>query len=89
VSSLDPAVERQRSAVDTVAGLMSAAALFFSLFALAFRPITVSFAAILLALVGAGMSSRHRTLAAAAVAVSTLCFIGGVIIAVVTKNNLW
>jgi hypothetical protein len=68
---------------------MSAAALFFALVALAFHPIPVSVAAILLALVGAGISSRHQTLAAGAVAVSALCFVAGIVIAVFTHNSLW
>jgi hypothetical protein len=68
---------------------MSAAALFFALVALAFHPIPVSVAAILLALVGAGISSRHQTLAASAVAVSALCFVAGIVIAVFTHHSLW
>jgi uncharacterized membrane protein YozB (DUF420 family) len=89
VNAVDPGVVNRRSAVDTVAGLMSAAALFFSLIALAYHPLPVSIAAILLALIGAGMSSRHRTLATTAVTVSALCFVGGLVIAVVTKHSLW
>lgn len=89
MNSVDPGVVNRRSAVDTVAGLMSAAALFFSLIALAYHPLPVSIAAILLALIGAGMSSRYRTLAATAVTVSALCFVGGLVIAVVTKHSLW
>jgi hypothetical protein len=50
VSSVEPRVVSRGSAVDTVAGLMSAAALFFSLIALAYHPLPVSIAAILLAL---------------------------------------
>jgi hypothetical protein len=89
VSSVDPLAAPRRSGVDAVAGLMSAAALFFSLVALAYHPIPISIASIMLALVGAGMSSRHRTLASTAVAVSALCFVGGVVVAVVTHNSLW
>jgi hypothetical protein len=89
VSSVDPIAGTHRTGVDTVAGLLSAAALFFSLVALAYHPIPIAVASILLALIGAGMSSRHRTLGSAAVAVSALCFVGGVVVAVVTHHSLW
>jgi len=79
----------QRGAVDTLAGLFAAAALFFGLIALAYRPVPVAIAAILLGLLAAGMSERYRRLAAAALTVSAISFVAGMAIAVVTDNPLW
>jgi hypothetical protein len=81
--------EPRRGSVDTLAGFLAAAALFFGLIALAFRPVPVGTAAILLGLVAAGMSERQRRLAGAAVGVSALCFVAGMAIAVVTESPLW
>ncbi len=78
-----------RETVDTLAGLFASAALFFGLVALAYRPVPVAVAAILLSLVAAGMSERYRRLAAVALAVSSLCFVAGTALAVVTDNPLW
>ena len=78
-----------RGVVDTLAGLFASSALFFGLIALAYRPVPVSVAAILLSLVAAGMSERYRRLAALALAVSSICFVAGLAIAVVTDNPLW
>lgn len=80
---------RHRGTVDTLAGLFAAAALFFGLIALAYRPVPVATAAILLGLVAAGMSERYRRLAGAALAVSAISFVVGMAIAVVTDNPLW
>jgi hypothetical protein len=89
MSSIESPAPDRKSAVDTVAGLMSAAALLFSLVAIAYHPITISVASVTLALVGAGLSARYRRLAAAAVYVSALCFVVGISIAVITHNPLW
>ncbi|MER3410600.1 MAG: hypothetical protein C4306_11080 [Thermoleophilia bacterium] len=74
-----------RGVVDTLAGLFASSALFFGLIALAYRPVPVSVAAILLSLVAAGMSERYRRLPP----VSSICFVAGMAIAVVTGNPLW
>ncbi len=89
MSAVDPAALARRSTVDTIATFMSAAALFFALVALAYHPIPIACAAILISLVAAGMSSRYKLLALGAVSVSTICFVAGVAIAVVTNNSLW
>ncbi len=77
------------STVDVLAGFLAAAALFFGLIALAYRPVPVATAAILLGLVATAMSDRHRRLAAVSLLISSLCFVAGVSVAVVTDNPLW
>jgi uncharacterized membrane protein (DUF2068 family) len=78
-----------RSWADPLSGLFAAMALFFSLLALAYHPLTVSVAAFLLALVSVMMSSRHERLAGIALAVAGVCFIAGMTIAIVTEKPLW
>ena len=84
----DPLHDRQ-SAADAVAGLLAAAALFVSLFALAYRPMRLIPAAVVLSLVAAAMTDRHRRLVVAAAAAAAVCWVVGVTIAVVTKNPLF
>jgi len=88
-AAYDPVAEAHRNAVETLAGFFAAASLFASLTALAYRPIPLSVASALLALVASGMSVRHKTLCLAAVLVSGTCFVGGLVIAIVTGNTLW
>jgi hypothetical protein len=85
----DPVAEAQRNTVEAVAGFLAAAAIFASLVALAYHPVPLSVAACLMSLVAAGMSTRHRTLCLAAVLVSATCFVGGIVIAIVTGHQLW
>ena len=85
---LSPDTERQ-SPADSVAGLLAAAAIFTSLIGLAYRPVRIVPFAVVVALVAAGMSSRHTRLAQAAVAISGACFVGGLILAVITSNPLF
>ena len=85
----DPIAETRRNTVETLAGFFAAASLFTSLAALAFRPVPLSVTSALLALVASGMSVRHKTLCFAAILVSGICFVGGVVIAIVTGNSLW
>jgi hypothetical protein len=92
---------RSREALDTVVGLMAAAAIFLSLLAmvnidlsisghdLAARPIRVGVGAILLALVAAAIGGRHRRLATAAVFIAAAAWMFGMIIAVVTEHPLY
>jgi hypothetical protein len=80
---------RQRATLDTVAGLLAAAAAFSSLIAIAYRPIRIGPAAILIALVAAGIGGRHQRLAGIALAVAGVAWIVGMILAVVTENPLW
>jgi hypothetical protein len=96
-----PESDSARSGLDTVAGLMSATAIFLGLLGatdfdlsisgthLEMRPVRVGIAAIALALVAAGLGGRHRRLAGAAVAIAGACWVIGMIIAVVTERPLF
>lgn len=85
----DPIAESRRNTVEALAGFFAAVSLFTSLVALAFRPVPLAVTASLLALVASGMSVRHKTLCLAAVIVAAVCFVGGVVIAIVTSHSLW
>jgi hypothetical protein len=78
-----------RSWADPLSGLFAAMALFFSLVAVAYHPLTVSVVAFALGLVAVLMSPRHERLAGIALAVAGVCFIAGMTIAVVTEKPLW
>ncbi len=88
-ATYDPVAESRKNNVEAVAGFLAAASLFVSLVALAYHPVPLSVAACLLALVASGMSSRHKTLCLTAVIVSATCFVGGMVIAIVTGHALW
>ena len=85
----DASHEARQNLVENVAGLFAAASLFVSLVALAYHPLPLTVASALLALVASGMSTRYRLLCAAALAVAGICFIGGLVIAIVTNHSLW
>jgi hypothetical protein len=74
---------------DTVAGFLCAFSFTMSAIALVRHPGLLAPVAILLALVAARMTERHRTLAAIAVATSTLAFVLGMIVAIVTEKPLF
>jgi hypothetical protein len=80
--------ERARPA-ETVAGLLSSAAIFVSLVGIAYRPLRLIPLAIVLALVAVGIGGRHERLAAVAVGIGALSFLVGMALAVVTSNPLW
>jgi hypothetical protein len=93
--------EPQRERLDTLAGLMSATAIFLGLLAmtnfnlsisgthLQMRPVRIGVAAVVLALVAAGIGGRHSRLAAIAVAVAGLSWAAGMVIAVVTERPIF
>lgn len=82
-------VSRRAEVTAAVSGLLSASALFAALLALAYRPARIVPAAIVLSLVAARMSDRHRRLAAVAVAAAGICFVLGMTFAVITNNSLF
>ena len=81
--------DAQTRPAEAVAGFLAAAALFASFVALVYRPARIAPAAILVALVAAGMGGRHARLAAFAVAVATTCWVVGMIVAVLTDHPLY
>jgi hypothetical protein len=68
---------------------MAAAAIFVSLIGLAYKPVRLIPAALVVALVAAGMGGRHRALAAWAVAVAAVCWVVGMTIAIATGRALY
>jgi hypothetical protein len=101
MSNVYSAPERRREALDTIAGLMSATAIFVALLGATnfnlsisgthfeMRPVRIGIAAVALALVAAGIGGRHRRLAAAAVAIAGACWVLGMAIAVITQRPLF
>jgi hypothetical protein len=93
--------ERRREGLDTFAGLLSATAIFVGLLGatnldltiegthLEMRPVRIGVAAVVLALVAAGIGGRHRKLAAVAVAISGVSWLLGMVIAVVTERPIF
>ena len=77
------------AASETVAGFLAALAIFASLIALAWHPLRLIPASMLLALVAAAMGGRHQRLAFAAVMIVAGCFFFGMAIAVLTERPLW
>jgi hypothetical protein len=53
------------------------------------RPVRIGVAAVVLALVAAGLGGRHRKLAAAATAIAGAGWLLGMIVAVVTERPLF
>jgi hypothetical protein len=93
--------EPQRERIDTIGGLMSAAAIFIGLLGmtnfdlsisgthLEMRPIRIGVAAVVLALVAVGIGGRHRRLAGLAVAIAGASWAAGMVIAVVTQRPIF
>ena len=74
---------------DTVAGFLCAFSFALSGIAIARDPGLLAPVAIVVALVAARMTVAHRTLAAVAVAVATLAFFLGMVVAIATDNPLF
>ena len=93
--------ESGRHGLDTFAGLLSATAIFVGFLGatnfnlsingthLEMRPIRIGVAAVVLALVAAGIGGRHRRLAGAAVAIAGASWVLGMAIAVITQRPLF
>ena len=74
---------------ETIAGYMSAAAVFLGAIALVVRPLPLSLAAIALSLVATTIGGRWGRLHALAVGFATASFVIGMTIAVVTGRPLY
>lgn len=79
---------RERPA-DVVAGLLASLAIFASLIGIAYRPVRLIPAALLLALLAASLSGRHLRLAAFAIGIGGACFVIGMAAAVITDHPLF
>jgi hypothetical protein len=74
---------------ETVAGYLSAIAIFVSLVGLAWHPLRLILPSLVIALVAAGMAGPGRRLPFAAVLICAVCLFFGFTIAVVTSHPLW
>lgn len=74
---------------ETIAGYMSAAAIFIAAMAVVVRPLPLAVAALLLSLVATGIGGRWGRLHAVAVGAATVAFIVGMTIAVVAGRPLY
>jgi hypothetical protein len=83
-----PAQAADRPA-DTVAGLLAALSIFGSCLGLVYRPVRIIPFTILLALIAAGLGTRHQRLAAYALAISGVCFIAGTFFAIITNHPIF
>ena len=81
--------ERSESPADTVAGFLAALTLLGGLLSLVWYPGRVGSAALLVGLVAAALATRQRALAAAALAFTTLCWVAGMVIAVVAERPVF
>ncbi len=74
---------------ETVAGFLSAIAIFFSLVGLAWHPLRLILPSLAIALIASGMGSGKGRLQFAAVLICALCLFFGLTIAVTLSKPLW
>ena len=79
----------QRRPSETVAGFLSAIAIFMSLVGLVWHPLRLILPSLAIALVAAGMGQGKGRLQFAAVLICTGCFFFGLTIAVAFSKPLW
>jgi len=83
-------VTREEGPAETIAGFLSALAIFGGLIAIAQRPVTIGLFSLFIGLVAAALAGgRHKNLAAAAVAIAASCWLVGMIVCVLTNRPLW
>jgi hypothetical protein len=78
-----------RTTSETVAGFLSAIAIFVSLVGLAWHPLRLILPSLAIALVASGMGRRKGRLQFAAVLICALCLFFGLTIAVALSKPLW
>ena len=74
---------------DTVAGFLASLAIFAALIGVAWHPLRLIPAAMVLALLAAAMSAARQRFALAAVLITAVCFFAGMAIAVIAQKPLW
>ena len=74
---------------ETLAGFLAALSIFTSAVGVAYRPLRLIPAALVLALLSTAIGGRSARLATFAVAFGALCFVLGLVFAVVTTHPLW
>lgn len=78
-----------RGPSETVAGFLSAMAIFVSLAGIAWHPLRLILPSLAIALVASGMAGPGRRLPLAAVLICAGCLFFGFTVAVVTSHPLW
>ena len=78
-----------RRTSETVAGYLSAIAVFVSLAGIAWHPLRLILPALAIALVAAGMAGPARRLPLAAVSIGAVSLFFGFAVAVATNHPLW
>ena len=79
----------RRSTSETVAGYLSAVAIFVSLVGIAWHPLRLILPSGAVALVAAGMGGEKGRLQLAAVLICAICLFLGLTVAVATSHPLW
>jgi hypothetical protein len=79
----------RRTSAETVAGFLSAIAIFVSLVGIAWHPLRLILPSAAIALIASGMASSRRQLPFAAVLICAVCLFLGFTVAVVTSHPLW
>jgi hypothetical protein len=78
-----------RRTSETVAGFLSAIAIFMSLVGIAWHPLRLILPSLAIALIAAGMGAGKGRLQFAAMLICTACLFLGFTVAVVTSHALW
>ena len=81
--------DSEKRSSETVAGFLSAIAIFVSLVGLAWHPLRLILPSLAIALVAAGMGAGKGRLQFAAVLISAVCLFFGLTIAVAFSKPLW
>jgi len=79
----------RRTSADTVAGYLSALAIFVSLVGIAWHPLRLILPSAAIALIASGMTDKRRQLTLAAVVICAVCLFLGLTVAVATSHPLW
>ena len=79
----------EKRSSETVAGFLSAIAIFISLLGLAWHPLRLILPGLALALIASGMGSGKGRLQFASVLICAFCFFFGLTIAVTLSKPLW
>jgi hypothetical protein len=74
---------------ETVAGYLSALAIFMSVIGIAWHPLRLILPSAAIALIAAGMAGPGKRLQFAAVLICAVCLFLGLTVAVVTSSALW
>ncbi len=81
--------EPRRRTAETVAGYLSALAVFTSVIGIAWHPLRLILPALVIALVASAMAGPRQRLQLAAAMISAVCLFLGLAVAVVTGHALW